>query len=377
MVKVLRKYWKLFVILSLPLQVLFIQWIAGQPQLIERFYTGSIYRTMSHGLRAAFGGVTVPIGQIIFYSLVLACVWGIISLSVQLFRKKISIKSYFGKLAINTLAILSVFHFLFMGMWGLNYYRTSVSETAQISKAAFSPSELEQLCIRLVALTNESRSRIANTSYEQLSLPAKHQYILNNATQGYEVLGKQYPSLAYSSHSVKSVYVPQLMSFFRVGGIYFPFTGEANVNMHQPEYSLPATTCHEMAHQIGFASEDEANFIAYLACRHHPDPVFQYSGNLMAMRYAMGFLRKVDEEAFLRLKNQFSDEVQADLEAERLYWSRFNNPLLKFTSAFYDLFLKANGQTAGIESYSHIVDLLIGEYHKNGLDYNTITASGK
>jgi hypothetical protein len=369
---VIRKYWKLFVVLSLPLQVLLIQWISGRPELVERLYTGSFYKNLSHGLRAAFGGITVPVGQIVFYSLVLACLIGIISLLIKVFTRKISIQRFFASLAVNTLVILSVFHFFFMGMWGLNYYRTSVSETARISKAEFSPEQLEKLATRLVALTNESRSRIDSEQLERTSLAAKHQHILSKATDGYVELAKQYPSLEYSGHSVKSVYVPELMSYFRVGGIYFPFTGEANVNMHQPEFSLPATTCHEMAHQIGFASEDEANFIAYLACRFNPDPVFQYSGNLMAMRYAMGFLRKVDEEAFERLKEQFSDDVKADLEIERAYWSRYNNPFLKFSSAFYDLFLKANGQSEGIESYSRIVDLLVGEYQKNGLDYSTL-----
>jgi len=63
----------------------------------------------------------------------------------------------------------------------------------------------------------------------------------------------------------------------------FPFTGEANVNISMPHTSIPFTACHEMAHQIGFAREDEANFIAYIACKNHPSPDFQYSGILSAL----------------------------------------------------------------------------------------------
>jgi len=64
------------------------------------------------------------------------------------------------------------------------------------------------------------------------------------------------------------------MSYLGIGGVYFPFTGEANVNISMPHTSIPFTACHEMAHQIGFAREDEANFIAYIACKNHPSPDF-------------------------------------------------------------------------------------------------------
>jgi hypothetical protein len=41
---------------------------------------------------------------------------------------------------------------------------------------------------------------------------------------------------------------------------------------------LSATTCHEMAHQIGFASESECNFIGFLASVKNDDLYFKYSG---------------------------------------------------------------------------------------------------
>ena len=160
------------------------------------------------------------------------------------------------------------------------------------------------------------------------------------------------------------------MSYFGTSGIYFPFTGEANINADQPGFLLPAVICHEMAHQIGFASEDEANFIAYLTCRLNPDPLFQYSGNLMALIYSLNTLKKMDFDAYLQLKETCSKEVTEDIEANNQYWSSFYNPLMTMTSWFYDLFLKANDQPEGIDSYNLMVDLLIGEYHKNGLEYD-------
>jgi hypothetical protein len=36
--------------------------------------------------------------------------------------------------------------------------------------------------------------------------------------------------------------------------------------------------------------------------------------------------------------------------------------------AIHDLFLKANDQTEGLVSYSRVVELVMGEYRKNGLE---------
>ncbi|MFQ8979614.1 MAG: DUF3810 family protein [Waltera sp.] len=40
----------------------------------------------------------------------------------------------------------------------------------------------------------------------------------------------------------------------------------------------PATMCHELAHIRGYIYEDEANFIAFLACVESDDSTFQYAG---------------------------------------------------------------------------------------------------
>ena len=84
------------------------------------------------------------------------------------------------------------------------------------------------------------------------------------------------------------------MSYTNITGIYSPFTAEANVNVSVPKSTLLFTTMHEMAHQRGFASENEANFIAYLTCIAHPDVDFQYSGYLNALNYVNRALALVD-----------------------------------------------------------------------------------
>jgi len=268
-------------------------------------------------------------------------------------------------------AFLSAFYFLFTLMWGLNYHRRPAQELFQLDQRAVSGPELEQLCRTLIRLTNQSRLQVTQNQTQPLTLALSHDQLISQAPQGFRLLAAAYPELRYTYPAVKQVYIPKLMSWFGIGGIYFPFTGEANVNMDPPNYLLPETICHEMAHQIGFASEDEANFIAYLVCRLHPEPAFQYSGNLMALRYAMNRLQYAWPAAFARLERAFSPGLKKDLEHNRLYWESFQNPLEIITDSIQDLFLKVNDQDEGLQSYSRVVELLMGEYRKNGLAINT------
>ena len=155
-----------------------------------------------------------------------------------------------------------------------------------------------------------------------------------------------------------------LFSFLGVTGIYNPFTAEANVNMDPPDFLLPATVCHEMAHQAGIAPEDEANYVSFIVCSNHQNPFFQYSGYLMAMRYTMNTLKKNDERTFNELWEKIDNGVKSDLTENRKYWKHFKNPFEKYSDKVYDSYLKANNQKEGIQSYSGIVKYLLNDYRK-------------
>lgn len=363
------KYFRLFVWLSLPVQLLVVQLVATQPQWVERFYALQVYRYISGFLRALFGWVPVPVGQILFYAIILGLVLALSREVIRLLRRQLSLRIFLRHLSFGAVAFLSGFYFLFHVMWGLNYHRRPIHEIVRIDQGDLTGAELEALCVKLIQLTHESRNRVSRDQSKPLHLALSQQQILQQAHSGYEAAARQFPELHYSQPAVKAVWVPELMSAFGIGGIYFPFTGEANVNMDPPAFVLPETVCHEMAHQIGIASEDEANYVAYLTCRLNPHPAFQYSGNLMAMRYAMNRLAVVNPLAFERLRKTFRPGLVQDLEASRRYWESFDNPIEVIGEAIHDLFLKANDQAEGLVSYSRVVELVMGEYRKNGLEY--------
>ena len=119
-----------------------------------------------------------------------------------------------------------------------------------------------------------------------------------------------------------------------------------------------------MSHLRGFMEEEEANFIAYLACIHSDKKEFQYSGNLLAWIYAMNALYEGDRDIWKSVRTELNVEVEADLEANRDYWKQYEGPVAEVSNKVNDTYLKANGQEDGVRSYDRMVDLLVAYQKK-------------
>jgi hypothetical protein len=150
------------------------------------------------------------------------------------------------------------------------------------------------------------------------------------------------------------------LSYLGISGIYLPFTAEANVNDILPDSQLPFTAAHELAHQGGVAPEDEANFLAYVACTLHPDADFRYSGALNAALYALGALSQGDAER-ARRQWKWSPAVRRDLAALTAWNERYRGPAETAARAVNDAYLKTQGVAEGVRSYGRMVDLLVLE----------------
>jgi len=148
------------------------------------------------------------------------------------------------------------------------------------------------------------------------------------------------------------------------GGYINPFTLEAQVNAHQPKLRLLTTSAHEIAHQLGYAAEEEANFIAIDAALHSENPYMQYAGYHLALGYALADCRKRKDIDSKALYQGLHPGVLQQYQQVSAFWQSYQNPLEPLFKKSYDTFLKANNQTAGINSYSLVVGLLLHK-HQN------------
>jgi hypothetical protein len=219
----------------------------------------------------------------------------------------------------------------------------------------------------LIAKTNEIQFQITKDKNLKVTNPYTQEVIYKMTENGYSNLAKQYPFFEYEIPSRKKSLFSLPLTYMGFGGYLNPFTNEAQVNAKIPMYGFPNVICHEMAHQIGFGSESECNFIGFLACIKNDDLYFQYSAYTAALRYCLRNINALDEtktEAFLKKLNPGILENFKESEA---FWKQYDTIIDKGFHAFYDQFLKLNQQKDGMESYSKYVNLLVGYYKDKNL----------
>jgi len=149
-------------------------------------------------------------------------------------------------------------------------------------------------------------------------------------------------------------------------GYYNPFTGEGQVNTTIPLFLQPFTTCHEIAHQLGYAKENEANFVGYLAAISSKDEFFHYSVYLDLFLYANRNLYHSDSAAANTFTKQLLPAVKNDLIVWRKFNQRHKNPVEPVIRWMYGKYLENNQQPSGMLSYDEVNGFLIAYYKKYG-----------
>ncbi|MBU3878448.1 DUF3810 domain-containing protein [Faecalicatena sp. AGMB00832] len=256
----------------------------------------------------------------------------------------------------------SVLLFLYVTNCGINYRRISFSEKSGIQTSQYTAEDLKRVCLRLTEEVNARAGKVErdDSGVMKLSGPEKEAAV-NTMNQ----LGTRYPAMAGYYPQPKGLLLSQILSYQSLTGIYLPFTVEANYNKDMTDYNIPFTACHELSHLRGFMQEEEANFIAFLACKDAQREDFQYSGYLMGWIYSMNALYKVDYEAWKEVRPLLAERVEADLESNSQFWAKYEGTLSEVSNKVNDTYLKVNGQSDGVQSYDRMVDLIVAYYQGN------------
>jgi hypothetical protein len=154
-----------------------------------------------------------------------------------------------------------------------------------------------------------------------------------------------------------------ILGMLGISGIYVPFTGEAVVNPISTDAFIPAVMTHELAHRLGFAPEEDANLIAYLACMASDRSIFRYSGSLLAYTYCYNALTNpLYRQALWERLSREGEAVIEDYRHNREAWAKYDGPLRERAESVNNAYLQAMGQPEGVRSYGRVVDLLIALY---------------
>lgn len=232
-----------------------------------------------------------------------------------------------------------------------------------LDKAPVSAEELYLTAEQLKACVNAEAERMTYGKDGFSVMPYSLDTMRSHLDEAYAAFCDDHDFISHSPGRVKPVLLSEAMSHMHITGMYTFFTGEANINVGFPDYTIPFTAAHEMAHQRGIAKEDEANFIAYLVCISSDDPYIRYSGYLNMYEYVASALSSADRDKFSENYTQLHAKVKGELTAFGEFFEKYRHSVASQVSgAVNNTFLQSQG-TPGTQSYGMVVDLAVA-YHK-------------
>ncbi|MBV1888056.1 MAG: DUF3810 domain-containing protein [Urechidicola sp.] len=343
-----NKKLNLFLTVLLPIQWILIQLIASNQSFVEQYYSTGIYPLISRFFRIIFGWIPFSIGDILYITIGFLILKSIIRI----------VKT--GKIGwIRIAANISIVYFCFHLFWGLNYFRKPLQNSLQITSTDYTTEGLEDFTYRLINKINHLQIIITQNDTIKVEIPHSKNDLYNKVEKGYFNLSLLHPQFEYKTASIKSSVISLPLTYMGFSGYLNPFTGEAQVNSLNPMVSYPVTSSHEVAHQLGYAAENEANFIGFLAAIKNDDIYFQYSGYYMALRYALNDLYRHDKEKYKVAFNNINKGIVKNMRDSYEFWNSYQNPFEVYFKKLFNQFLKANKQPEGIKSYNKMIGMLL------------------
>jgi hypothetical protein len=339
---------------------LFIFGLSCSSELVSRYYSPYFFDPMSNVLRMVFGWFQNAIGEwvylFILISLIINYIRGLLRYSPQ-FKVIYFWKLYLVK-GFNTLVKIYI---LFMLLWGFNYQRLGPEKHFKIQLPThYTEAQMDSLSLDLIGTMNSTRLKISNSDINNL----KFDRLASLSKQEYAQIQGVYPFLNYHYPSIKKAAFPIWGDYFGYTAFYQPITGEAIIRGDLPILTMPFTICHEMAHQLGYASESEANFIAYVIGVESKNPIFNYATQLQLFTYAQqahlkAIAQRGDQKMFMNIiernKKLMSPKVLADRKIIRNFFTIKQALQFPGSAQAYDQFLQWNHQKNGIQSYNDVL----------------------
>ncbi|PWK79647.1 uncharacterized protein DUF3810 [Mucilaginibacter oryzae] len=338
----------------LALAIFLLMLLAGHPAAVERYYANGFYMIVCRVFHPVLNIFPFSVGDILYIAIIFYLIYAFIRLITLLFKKQFTAA---GRFVLGLIIGLQCTVLAFYLFWGMNYFREPASVRLNLRDTSFTAADLKAVTRILVDSVNLTRRRLTPADLAQ-----NNTSIYNTARHAVRSLSKDSASFRAYDPDIKPSMLTCLLNYIGTSGYYNPFTSEAQVNYQMPVFNRPFVVCHEMSHQMGYGTEDEADFAGFVIATHSHDRLLRYSAYHLAVQEFMYSLAGRDTMAYKELKATLSKEVRADYKTERDYWRNYQNKLGAISSIFYDNFLKANNQPRGLETYNRMVLLVMATY---------------
>ena len=264
-----------------------------------------------------------------------------------------------------SLTILSVAAYVF-STFTLGFvpaYRGSrLDKKLGLDKQPVSADELRDTTYAVLEELTSIESEIGFKSDGFSVMPYSYEELNDKLMDAYDVACEKYDFIPKLHSRVKRVMLSEPMTYTHISGVYTFFTGEANINTNFPDYTLPYTAAHELAHQRGIAREDEANFVAFLVCKESDDVYIRYSAYLNMYEYLRNALYAANPDYYTETYYSVPVNCRKEMAAYSKFFDKYReNVIEEVSETVNDTFLTING-TEGTRSYGMVVDLAVAYY---------------
>jgi hypothetical protein len=348
----------------IPLLLTLVIWIFSRNKdWVEQVYSNGFYPVWGRIQRFLLGWQPLSIGDILYSVLV---IWLVVHL-VSILKNRSWHKWGLGGTRRRLGKVLIVFmwiYVVFQLSWGLNYQRHGIAWHLGLDVKTYTTGELDTL----TGLIIQRLAVDADTTEARYSL-RKRKILYDEGQYAYDILKKVYPFLAHPRPvSTKTSLFGWLGNYVGFQGYYNPFSGEAQVNRQVPYFLQPNIVCHELAHQVGYAKENEANFVGYLAGKYSRQKQMRYSAYFDLFQYAIRELSFRDTALARARYKELPLQTVRDLAEWRRFQLKHRNPLEKIVMYFYGHYLRVNNQPKGLGSYNEVIAWLMAYYRKFGAE---------
>jgi len=253
---------------------------------------------------------------------------------------------------------------VYLGAWAYNYARLPYAHGTGLDVRAASDDELDAAAREWLQRATRLRGELPEDTLGVAALSGDFERQSRAIEEAWARAGELDPRLAGPSPVLRAASASRLMTAAGITGIYWPFTGEPHVNVLAPLPQRIFAALHEVAHERGFAREDEANYLAVKVGANSGDRELEYSAALMAFLHLRSSLSAADFSRSLTLHADIAPGLLRDIKAIQNFWaapSQAVQAVREVSSAVNDTYLKAQGQSQGVRSYGRMVDLLLAE----------------
>jgi len=265
---------------------------------------------------------------------------------------------------VTLLSCASILFSVFVFGFGVGYYVPTLDKQLELDSVPVSAEELRDTALWLTDEINELIPDIYFGSDGASIMPYSLNEMSEKLMAAYKKLCNKHSFLQSFNSRIKPALVSVVMSHAHTTGVYSFFTGEANLNIDFPDYTLPFTAAHEFAHQRGVARENEANFVAFLVCAESDDAYIRYCGYLNLYEYVVNALYSASKDMYKEVRAQLSSRGTGEMRAYSVFYDQYrDSEISKVSTSINNAYLQANGTQEGTKSYGMVVDLAVA-YHK-------------